>query len=145
MSKVNEAVEVFQNGSNCSQAIFSTYCEQLGFTDKESALRIACGFGGGMGRLGETCGAVTGAYMLIGLKYGQALPNDKDAKEKTYELVQEFARRFEQRNKTTSCKGLLGVDLITGDKSFASQRVKAVCPKAVKDSAEIIEEILELA
>ena len=143
MSRVDKAVECFNKGYNCSQAIFSTYCEQLDL-DTESALKIACGLGAGMGRLGETCGAVSGAYLLIGLKHGKVLQDDDSAKETTYSLVQEFARKFNERNKTTQCKELLGVDLLTGDKGLASERVKEVCPKMVQDAAEIIEEILHL-
>jgi C_GCAxxG_C_C family probable redox protein len=143
MSKAIDAVECSNKGYNCSQALFSTYCEQFGL-EIESALKISCGFGAGMGRLGETGGAVSGAYLLIGLKYGKVLQDDNSAKEKTYALVQEFAKKFEDRNKTTNCKELLGVDLLTGDKNLASERVQIICPKMVKDAAEIIEEILEL-
>ena len=61
-SKANEAVACFQEGFNCSQAVFLTYCEEFGLLDRKTALKIACGLGGGMGRLGGTCGAVSGAY-----------------------------------------------------------------------------------
>jgi len=140
-SKVDEAVACFNNGFNCSQAVFSTYCEDFGL-DKKSALKIACGFGAGMGRLQGTCGAVTGAYLLIGLIHGKHLREDEPAKEKTYALIREFAGLFEERNKTTSCRELLGVDLISGDEQTVSARVKAICPKVVQDAAEIVEQIL---
>ena len=135
-SKAKDAAACFNNGFNCSQAILSTYCEALGL-DRETALKLACGLGAGMGRLQETCGAVSGAYLVIGLKCG----NDK---EKTYALVREFARRFEARNKTANCRALLGVDLISGDKQAATERVKRVCPKMVQDAAKILESILDL-
>ena len=135
-SKAKDAVACFNGGFNCSQAILSTYCGELGL-DREAALKLACGFGAGMGRLQETCGAVTGAYLVIGLKCG----NDK---EKTYSLVREFARRFEAKNKTANCRALLGVDLISGDKQVATERVKRVCPKMVQDAAELLESILDL-
>ncbi|MHB1485429.1 MAG: C-GCAxxG-C-C family protein [Saccharofermentanales bacterium] len=141
MSEVEKAVECFKNGFSCSQAIVSTYCEQLGI-DKETGLKISSGLGGGMGRLGLTCGAVSGAYLLIGLKYGSEKANDKEAKEKTYELIREFAKRFEAINGSTSCKDLLGIDLMTGDKNIISKQVKEVCPKMVHDAALIIEDIL---
>ena len=140
-SKVNEALECFSNGFNCAQAIFSTYCEEFGM-DKKTALKVSCGFGAGMGRLQETCGAVTGAYLLIGLKYGKFTPEDDAAKEKTYALVREFARLFEERNKTTNCRELLGVDLIKDEGRTAAERVQSICPKAVKDAAEIVESML---
>ncbi|MCL1825927.1 MAG: C-GCAxxG-C-C family protein [Betaproteobacteria bacterium] len=143
-SKVNEALACFAcsgEGFNCSQAILSTYCEEYGL-DKKTALKIACGLGAGMGRLQETCGAVSGAYLLIGLKYGNFLKEDNQAKEKSYALVRKFTALFEERNKTTNCLELLGVDLINGDKKIASERVKMLCPKMVQDAAEIIEQIL---
>ena len=140
-SKVNEAVACFKDGFNCSQAVFSTYCEDLGL-DKKTALQIACGFGAGMGRLQETCGAVTGAYLLIGLKYGKFLKDDEPAKERTYALIQEFSKRFTERNKSTKCRELLGVDLITGDQQTVSERVKTICPQMVQNAAEIIEQLL---
>ena len=140
-SKAKEAVACFNDGFNCAQAVLSTYCEQFGL-DRETALRIACGLGGGMGRLQETCGAVSGAYLVIGLKYGQCAKDDAAAKEKTYALVQEFARRFEAKNKSTNCRALLGVDLIGGDRQTASACVKQICPKMVQDAAEILESLL---
>jgi len=140
-SKAKDAVACFNEGFNCAQAVLSTYCKQFGL-DREAALRIACGFGGGMGRLQETCGAVSGAYLVIGLKYGQCIKDDGAAKEKTYALVQEFARRFEAGNKTTNCHALLGVDLIDGDRQLASERVKRICPQMVQDAAEILESLL---
>ena len=140
-SKVNEAVTCFTDGFNCSQSILSTYCEEFSL-DKKTALKIACGFGAGMGRFQETCGAVTGAYLLIGLKHGKFLKEDDPAKEKTYTLIREFARLFEERNRTLNCREILGIDLISGDRQIAAERVKTICPKMVRDAAEIIEQIL---
>jgi len=140
-SRVGEAVACFNSGFNCAQAIFSTYCQEFGL-EKEIALKIACCLGAGMGRLGETCGAVSGAYLLLGLKHGQYLPGDRAAKEKTYVSVQEFARLFEQRNNTTICREIIGIDLINGDKEIANERVWQICPKMVRDAAEIIEQLL---
>ncbi len=143
MSKVNEAIKLFNDGFNCSQAVFATYSEQLGL-DSVSALKISSCFGGGMGRLGETCGAVTGALMLIGLKCGRFEQSDAVSKEMNYKLVQEFSKRFKARNEFLCCRDLLKVDLLTCDKSIISERTQAICPKMVQDAAEIIEELLEL-
>jgi len=140
-SKAKDAVACFNDGFNCAQAVLSTYCEQFGL-DRKTALRVACGMGGGMGRLQDTCGAVSGAYLVIGLKYGQCAKDDAAAKEKTYALVQEFARRFEAKNSSTNCRALLGVDLIGGDRQTASERVKRICPQMVQDAAEILESLL---
>ena len=140
-SKANDAVACFNDKFNCSQAILSTYCEEFGM-DKTTALKVACGLGAGMGRLQETCGAVSGAYLLIGLMYGKHTKEDESAKEKTYALVQEFAKRFEERNKTTNCRKLLGVDFVKDDSQIAAEQVRKICPIMVRDAAEIIEQLL---
>ena len=133
-SKAKEAVACFNEGFNCAQAVLTAYCEDFGL-DRETALRLACGLGAGMGRLQETCGAVSGAYLVIGLKYGPE-------KEQTYAMVQEFARRFEAKNKTRNCRALLGVDLLGGDRRTASERVNSICPQMVQDAIEILESLL---
>ncbi|MDR2173337.1 MAG: C-GCAxxG-C-C family protein [Burkholderiales bacterium] len=142
-SKVSKALECFDcgQGFNCAQVILSTYCEDLGL-NKEAALRLSCGFGAGMGRLGYTCGAVSGAHLVIGLKYGNFLLEDKASREKTYALVQEFEKRFIERNRSTVCKELLQIDLMSDDKQAIRERVLEVCPRAVKDAAEILESVL---
>lgn len=141
-SKVNEAVDCFNKGFNCSQAILSTYCEQFGL-DKTTALKLSCGLGGGMGRLGETCGAVSAAYLLIGLKYGKYEADDNKAKDKTYELVRDFQKRFSAQNNSTICRELLGLDLmINNDRQKEIERVNEICPVMVKNAAEILESIL---
>ncbi len=110
------------------------------------ALRVAGAFGAGMGRMGETCGAVTGAFMVIGLKHGKTRAGDDDAREKTYALVQEFVERFRERNRTLICRELLGYDLGTpeGREAVAEQNLfLTVCPKFVRDAVEILEALLE--
>ena len=143
-SKVNEVLECFNNGFDCSQAILSTYCEEFGL-DKETALKLSCGLAAGMARLCQACGAVTGAYLIIGLKHGKCLAHDNSAKEKTFELIQEFERQFVERNKSINCFELLGVDFRNCEKENALKQVKKICPKAVQDAAEILESILEMA
>ena len=140
-SNIDDAVDCFNEGFNCSQAILSAYCEEFGM-DKKTALRLACGFGAGMGRLQETCGAVTGAYMLFGLKYGKFTKGDEESKEKTYSMVMEFTSRFIKRNGTTSCREILGFNLLTEDKQKAKEKFSVICPKIVRSAAEIIEEIM---
>ncbi len=144
MNRIESAVEVFKKGFSCSQAIFSTYGKELGL-DRNVALKIASAFGGGMGRMGKTCGAVTGAFMVIGLKYGQIKVENKQAKDKTYSLVKEFVKRFEARNNSTICKELLGCDIGTPQGmpiAMEKSLLNTLCPKLVKDAAEILEEIL---
>ncbi len=95
--------------------------------------------------MGETCGTVTGALIIIGLKYGTADINDKLLKAKTYELVGKFVKAFKARNNSITCRDLVGFDIgsrrdLTGDDwAVISKR----CPKYVRDAAEIIEEILK--
>lgn len=138
------AVSRFDEGYSCSQAIFSAYAEQLGL-DCETALKISSTFGGGMGRMAHTCGAVTGALMAIGLKYGATDAADKDTKERAYALAREFGERFEFRNGSITCKDLLGCDISTtkGLRIAREQKLfSKICPRLVKDAAEIVEEIL---
>jgi len=142
-TKIQNAVEKFEKGFNCSQAVLSSYCEQFGL-DCNTALRIATGFGGGM-KIGETCGAVTGAFMVLGLKYGNATPEDKETKEKTYEMVIEFTNRFKARNGSVICRELLGCDISTPEGSKVAVEkglFSSVCPRLVQDAAEILEEML---
>lgn len=94
--------------------------------------------------MGETCGAVTGAFMVIGLKYGATLGEDKASKEKTHQVVREFAEKFASRNGSIACKELLGCDLSTPEGNAQAKEKNlfyTVCPKFVKDAAEILEEI----
>ncbi len=139
-NKVEKVMECFGT-YDCSQAILSAWCEDYGL-DKETALKLSCGFAAGMARLSHTCGAVTGAYLVIGLKYGKCQPNDVEAKEKTFNLIQEFDKKFIERHGTTNCRELLDVDLQYGDMEIAKVKVQKRCPTFVKDAAEILESIL---
>jgi C_GCAxxG_C_C family probable redox protein len=146
MSRVEEALACFKGGFICSQAVLSAYASQLGL-DRDTALRIADGFGGGMARMGETCGVVTGAFMVIGLKHGRTSVEDVQAHEMTYDTVNEFVRRFKSRNKSIICRELLGCDISTPDglqKARQQNLFATVCPAYVRDATEILEEILGL-
>jgi C_GCAxxG_C_C family probable redox protein len=146
MKDVERAEAAFKSGVNCSQAILSTYGPRYGL-DEKNALRIALGFGAGMGRLGATCGAVTGAFMVLSLKHALENVTDNERKEKTYASVREFAKRFEARNGSIVCKELLGCDLGTPEgmkQAKEKDLVNKACPKYVKDSAEILEEMLSV-
>jgi C_GCAxxG_C_C family probable redox protein len=144
LTNVEQAMDSFSSGFNCAQAVFSTYAPALGVTEHD-ALRIAGGFGAGMGRLQETCGAVTGAIMVIGCKYGMVDTADVGSKEKTYALVQQVVHRFRALHGSISCAELLGCDLNTaeGKKHFTDHDLsKTVCTRCVRDAATLIEEIL---
>jgi C_GCAxxG_C_C family probable redox protein len=144
MNNVDRAVSCFAGGCVCSQAIFATFSEQLGL-DRQIAMKIADAFGAGMGGLAETCGAVTGAFMVIGLKYGRGEPDDDRAKEKTRELVKKFVTEFKARRQTIVCKELLGYDISTAA-GMQSAEEKGIfgdrCPKIVRDAAEILEQLV---
>lgn len=143
--KTDDAVACFNNGFSCSQAIFSTYCKELGLEPK-TALKIAGAFGAGMGFIGEACGAVTGAFMVIGLKHGKCEADDNAAKEKTYSLVREFARRFVAIHGSVKCKELLEYDISTPEglrKAREKGIFSTICPLYVKSAAEILEEIIK--
>jgi C_GCAxxG_C_C family probable redox protein len=98
-----------------------------------------------MGRLGETCGAVTGAFMVIGLKHGRTRAEDEETAEIAYGLVQEFADKFKARNGSIACRELLGQDISTPE-GVELAREKGLfatrCPRFVRDAAEIVEQVL---
>jgi C_GCAxxG_C_C family probable redox protein len=145
MSNADLAVTCFEEGFNCSQSVLVAYAATLGL-DRETALRVAAPFGGGMGRTGETCGAASGALMVIGLRHAQPLAEDKDAKEKTYELAREFLNGFAARNDgCVKCRELLGRDIGTpeGLQTAREQGLfETLCPKFVRDAAEIVEQLI---
>ena len=126
---------------NCAQSVLTAYCQELGL-DLTLALRVAVGFGGGMGRTGKTCGAVTGAYMVLGLKQNLTLENTTQIKNQAYQLVKDFNRKFIEKNGSVTCKDLLGCDLSTPEgQAYAKERglTKTICTRLVRDSVEILE------
>ena len=144
MNKVESAVFSFNNGFNCCQSVLLAYCQEFSL-DSQVALKLSTGFGGGMGRMAGVCGAVTGAFMVLGLKYGRVKAEDNESREKTYMLVKEFAGKFKARNDSIICKDILECDISTRQ-GLRIAREKAlfskVCPKFVQDAAEILEEML---
>jgi len=146
LNRAEEAKKQFEKGFHCAPAVLSTYNEQLGL-EKALALKIACGFGAGIGRMGKTCGAVTGALMVIGLKHGQANLADQESSQRTYALVKEFIDRFTTLHGSIECKELIGYDL-SDSSELGSARDSGIfqnkCPGFVYDSALILEEILHL-
>jgi len=147
-SKVESAVACFKEGFLCSQALLSTYGPELGL-DQEIALKFSEVFGGGIARTGKICGAVNGAIMVIGLKYGHSKLEDGQTREqarvKTFNLVRDFINRFESLNNSISCRDLINCDISTPEGIQLARENKiiaTICPKIVKDAAEIIELIL---
>jgi len=144
MKHTDAAAAIFEQGVCCSQAVISAYAAEYGL-DRDIALRVAAGFGAGMGRMTQTCGAVTGAYMVLGLKYGAA-SGDREAKERTYRAVQDFAQRFTALNGALSCRELLGCD-ISQPGDFEKMKREglhvSVCAKMVHDACVILDEMLK--
>ena len=142
--KEQESLDYFRNGFNCAQAVFTPFAKENGISESH-ALKIASGFGGGMGRLQATCGAVTGAYMAIGVKHGKSLGDERnEKKEKTYSLVKTFDAEFRKIFSTTSCRELLQCDLNTEEgKKHADENnlTQKVCERCVQEAVKVVEKI----
>ena len=138
------AVNVFSQNFNCSQSVFSAFAGQFGM-DRQTALKLASPFGGGVARRGEVCGAVSGALMALGLARGAKAPAGK---EEIYRLSQEFMRLFEEKHKSVLCRELIDCDLSTpaGYQAATDKRVfTSICPLLVRDAVEIAQKLLEAA
>jgi len=125
---------------NCAQTVFSLFASDLGI-DEKTALKISSGFGGGMA-CAETCGAVTGAYMVIGMKHGHATPTP-DEKAKTKILIQKFNEKFKQKHGSLICKNLTGFDISTPEGSSAAREegvFNTKCPAFIKTACNILEQ-----
>ncbi|MEI7594984.1 MAG: C-GCAxxG-C-C family protein [Bacteroidota bacterium] len=141
---VAEAVDLFQSGYNCSQAVLSVFSEELGIT-KDEAYSIAFPFGAGIGGYGKTCGALTGAIMVIGLKYKTSdilnIENKNICREKTRKLIESF----ESRHGTCNCSELVEFDmskLSTAELKLKSQFFQNTCPKFIETVVSFLEEEL---
>jgi C_GCAxxG_C_C family probable redox protein len=145
MSRIEKAREKFLNGYNCAQSVLYAFCEDLNL-DPETALKLACGFGAGMGRKQEVCGAVSGGVIVLGAKYGRGAHDGKNATDATYQKVRELMDRFTERHGSYVCGRLIaGCDLMTdeGQKQFKKRDLlRTVCTPCVHSVVEILEEIL---
>ena len=144
-TKSEISVGIFNRGFNCAQAVLGSHCEEFGLPEK-TAKKISCGFGAGMGYIGGICGAVSGALMLIGLKYGKHTESDNEAKEKTYNLVKKYTDSFKKEFGSIYCTELVKYDLSKEEellKARESGVFKELCPIFVKRSVELAEEILK--
>ncbi len=144
-SKTENAVELFRGGMNCAQSVVIAFSDDLTF-DREMAARISCGFGGGMGRLQETCGAATGSFMVLGIHVCRKHFNNRDRKEETYAGIQKFSERFKSIYGVLDCKSLLNCDLRTeeGQRYIKENNLhEVICEKCISDSVRIVEELIE--
>ena len=106
--RVQKAVELFKSGYNCSQSVVAAFADMYGFT-QEQALRMGASFGGGIGRMRETCGAACGMFLVAGLETGATEATDREGKAANYAVVQELAAEFKKRNGSLICGELLGL------------------------------------
>ncbi len=143
-SKVEKSAEYFKNGFNCSQSVFTTFATEMGMSE-ELALRVATQFGGGA-RKGEMCGAVSGALMVLGLKYGHYHYDAPDEKGNAYKIAEEYMNRFIEKQGTVVCRELLGYDV---SKPEDKEKIKEqdlfhiTCPKMIQCATEIVEEMMK--
>ena len=140
MSKYSDrAIELFMEGKNCSQAVFAAFAPDLGLSE-EMALAVSIGLGGGVGRMREVCGAISGSAMVVGLKYPEL------DKTEVYQLVRQIMDEFKKTNHSIVCKELLG--LVEAEKSSTPEArtleyyKKRPCVKIVEDAALATEKVL---
>jgi C_GCAxxG_C_C family probable redox protein len=144
MTKPETAVALFREGFSCSQGVLAAFAGDLGL-DRETALRLAQPFGGGIARRADWCGALTGAFLALGLAHGRVRAEDGAARDKTYALVNELIKRFEARHGAVRCRDLLGCDIGTpeGQKQAEERKLhQTKCEELVRDAAVLLEEIL---
>lgn len=138
------ALDAFRTGFNCAQSVISVFVDQLGY-NYEQAMQMASGFGGGMGKLQATCGAATGAFMVIGLYTSAKYPEITEQKFRNNALIQTFNERFLERMGSRKCSDLLGIDFNTpeGQLKFEREGLKSkVCENCVTTAVQILEELL---
>lgn len=141
---VTEALELFKSGFHCSQAVLTPFSEELGLP-RETALKIACPFGGGLGGYGRTCGALTGAMMVIGLKYGTNKTTDVEAKKLSREKTRNLIETFEKAHGTSICNELVGFDRsnLSGTELMEKRMYfYGICPKFIETVVAYLEEEL---
>lgn len=135
------ARQLFLSGYNCSQAVFCAFCGDFGL-DETVGRAISSSFGGGMGRLREVCGALSGAFMILGLKYGGYEPKDQQQKSVHYHRIQEFATLFRQQNGSIICREMLGLaagpDSATPEQRTSEYYRKRPCPEIVDRTADLL-------
>ncbi len=144
MDRVRKAVNLFESGFACSQAVLCAYSDLFGLNE-ELALKVAGGFGAGIGGSANLCGAVSGAIMVLGLKYSSTECTDKEKKAKNYQIAKSFMDSFENEKGNLLCKNLLGYDISIPEikeKAKEADVFKNTCPDCVRTAAEILEKFL---
>ena len=145
MNEEQQALSLFADGYLCSQSVLKVFAPRFNL-DPETAVRLAAPFGAGIARRGEACGAVSGAFMVLGLRFGHTSGSDEDSKEMTYSSVDEFISLFEERNGSIRCNELLNCDISTADglqAAYDAQLFQTKCPKFVQDAVEIVIQLVD--
>ncbi len=144
--KSEQAEELFRQGYNCAQAVLCSFAGELGL-NMEDARKISSSFGGGMGRMREVCGAVSGMLMAAGLKYGGYDPSDRKAKAEHYKRVQELAASFREANGSIICRELLGLNVKSEsyipEERTAEYYKKRPCGKIIGQAAGIFQAYMD--
>lgn len=139
------AMKNFRDGYNCGQSVVLAFSEEIGL-DEKTMLRLASPFGGGMGRLREVCGSVSGMFMVLGSLYGYDNPKDYEGKKELYERVQQLAAHFREINGSIVCRQLLGLkegaSAPAPEKRTQEYYRKRPCEKIIGTAALILEEYL---
>lgn len=146
VTRAENATNAFKSGLNCAQSVLTSYSKQFNF-DKNLALQISSGFGGGMGRMQETCGAVTGAFMVFGIYNSGRYADDRESNESTVSMIQAFSQQFKSIYGTLDCRSLLKCDINTeeGQRFVKENKLnETVCEKCVADSIKIIDELISV-
>ena len=145
MTRRERAVSAFMQGYNCAQSIVLAFADLLP-VDEAALSRLSSSFGGGMGRLREVCGAVSGMFMVVGLLYGYDGPETGKIKAEHYARIQELAHRFEEKNGSIVCRELLGLtvrrDVPVPEARTAEYYKKRPCPEIIGEAAEILEQFI---
>jgi C_GCAxxG_C_C family probable redox protein len=142
--KLELSETTFGAGFNCAQSVLIAYAEDFGLS-RHLALGLAAGFGGGIARQGQTCGVVSGALMVLGLKYGMLEAGDPTAKEHCYLIGQQFLTRFREAHGSVLCRELLGYDLSVPEQRAQARDLKLtrqICPALVRDAVLLTGELL---
>lgn len=145
MTKGEKAQSLFKQGYNCSQSVALAFDEEIGL-DKDLVAKLVSGFGGGMGRMREVCGCVSGMVFVISSLYGYCDPSDFDAKKELYQRINQVANAFKEQNGSIICKELLGLekkDGIVPEKRTDAYYKKRPCSELCKIAGDILEEYIK--
>lgn len=147
-NRIQRAVELFKSGYNCSQSVVAAFADLYGFTE-EQALRMSASFGGGIGRMRQTCGAACGMFLLAGLDTGAVDAEDRVGKSHNYEVVQQLAEKFKAENGSLICAELLGLSTTAAHRDTQAEPrtdlyyKKRPCVEMVETAARIFANYLK--